>query len=392
MKSNLLVAHGGGPTAVINASLFGVIEAARQSGSIGRIYGASHGIEGVLNEQLIDLGKQDRAQIDLLPFTPSSALGSCRRKLTAEDYPLLIDIFKKYNIGYFLYNGGNDSMDTCDKVNRLALAEGLDLRVIGIPKTIDNDLGYTDHCPGFGSAARFVAMNTRDLWLEVSAMPLYVTIMETMGRNAGWLAASAALARHGDEPCAQLIYLPEKPFSEDRFMDDIERHLSRRKELLIIVSEGITDLNGQSIADLGIVDGFGHRVPGGAAKTLADKVMARLGVKARAEKPGFLGRASFVMQSSVDREEAIAVGKYAVQAALSGKTGRMVTISRVANDPYQYALGDIALELVANAEKKFPLEWINESNNGVKEEFMPYCLPLVGDAFPPYAKLDFKLI
>ncbi len=387
MKKNLLIAHGGGPTAVINASLYGVIKEAMKTNCVGCIYGAVHGIEGVLNEHFINLSKQSKTQISLLPYTPSSALGSCRRKLTSEDYPVLLDIFKKYDIGYFFYNGGNDSMDTCEIVNALAQKNGLDLMVVGIPKTIDNDLGYTDHCPGYGSASRFIAINARDLWMEVTAMPYYVTIMETMGRNAGWLAASAALAQHGDEPCAQFIYLPEVSFDEDRFLLDIEEHLSRRRDLLIIVSEGIVDQNGNSIADLGMVDGFGHKVPGGVAQTLCDKVMKRLGVKARAEKPGLLGRSSFLTQSSIDRDEAIAVGQYAVQTALAGRTGCMITIKRTLNDPYKIELGDIPLNLVANVERKFPLEWINESGNGIKDEFISYCLPLIGEPFKPYAKL-----
>lgn len=390
MKKNLLVAHGGGPTAVINASLFGVIEAAKLYDEIDGIYGAVHGIEGVLNENIVDLRAQSDAQISLLPYTPSSALGSCRRKLTADDYPVLLDIFKKHNVGYFLYNGGNDSMDTCDKVACLAETEGLDLRVIGIPKTIDNDLGHTDHCPGYGSAARFVASNTRDLWMEVSAMPLYVTILETMGRNAGWLAAASSLARHGDEACAKFIYLPEIPFDEDLFMADIDRYLTKRKDLLIVVSEGITDMNGGSIADMGMVDGFGHTIPGGVAQTLAEKVKTRLGVKARGERPGFLGRASSLMQSVPDREEAVAIGRYAVDLALAGKTGLMVTINRVRDDPYKYKLSEVELKTVANAEKKFPREWI-DGRNGIKSEFTTYCLPLIGKNLEPYAKLDLNI-
>ncbi len=390
MPGNLLVAHGGGPTAVINASLYGVIKEAGLSPQIDRVIGAFHGIEGVLNEQFIDLSAQDPKQIALLPFTPSSALGSCRRKLSGDDYPELLRIFKKHHIRYFLYNGGNDSMDTCEKVGLLAKSEGLDLQVIGIPKTIDNDLPFTDHCPGFGSAARYVAMSTRDLWMEVQAMPLYVTFLETMGRNAGWLAAGAAMARHGGKSCAQLIYLPETPYEEDKFLADIDNALSKSRALLVVVSEGLVHKDGRSIADLGMVDGFGHTIPGGVAKALSDTVISKLKVKARAEKPGFLGRSSFLMQSTSDREEAEEVGRKAVQAVLAGKTGLMISIKRISSQPYRVEYGEVPLGDVANVEHKFPQQWINSAGNYITEVFYDYCMPLIGETFPEYADLRYS--
>jgi len=389
MKGNLLVAHGGGPTAVINSSLYGVITEAKKHPNILAIYGARYGIEGVLKEDFVDLGKESEATIGLLPYTPSSAIGSCRRKLTEEDYAGLLDILVKYNIRYFFYNGGNDSMDTCNKVAKLAKDSGYDMRVIGIPKTIDNDLDLTDHCPGFGSAARFVAMTAKDLSREVEAMPLYVTILETMGRNAGWLAAASVLAKRKEDTCPQLIYLPERPFNEDNFIEDVKMWNSKVRGLLVVVSEGITDENGNMIADSGIVDGFGHKVPGGVAQVLANRVTERLGIKARAEKPGFLGRASFMLQSVVDREEAIAVGMFAVKSAVEGKSGYMVAIKRVSDVPYKFGLELVPLADVANVEKKFPLEWINERGNGVKDEFIQYCRPLIGDPLPEYAELEY---
>ena len=388
MRKNLIIAHGGGPTAVINASLYGVIKEAEKVNSIERVYGAVHGIEGVLNEHFIDLTNADADNIDMLTYTPASAIGSCRRKLTEEDYPVVMDIFKRHNIGYFIYNGGNDSMDTCDKVNRVAREAGMKLYTFGIPKTIDNDLAHTDHCPGFGSAARFVASVTRDLWCEVKALPIYVTILETMGRNAGWLAAAASLAKINDRPCAQLIYLPETAFDKDRFFSDVSNRLSRQKELLIVVSEGLAYPDGKLLADTGFVDGFGHPVPGGTAQAMARMLLDDMNIKTRAERPGLIGRALSLLQSTVDRDEAIACGRYAVKAMAEGKTDRMVSIVRQSNDPYAYSLEDVPLSAVANHEKTFPLEWITENKAGITKEFEEYCKPLIGEDFPAYSDFD----
>lgn len=389
MKGNLLIAHGGGPTAVINSSLYGVIVEASKYSDIENIIGARYGIEGVFKEDFINLKKESQSVIELLPYTPSSILGSCRRKLTEVDYPKILNIFIKYNIKYFFYNGGNDSMDTCNKVAMLAAESGYDMRVIGIPKTIDNDINLTDHCPGFGSAARFIAITAKDLAREVVAMPLYVTILETMGRNAGWLAAASVLAKANDESCPQLVYLPEIPFNEDDFISDIEKWHTKSNGLLVVVSEGLADKNGKMITDLGIADGFGHKVPGGVSQTLSDIITKRLGIKARFDKPGFVGRASFTHQSTVDREEAISVGKYAVKSAIEKQSGSMVAIRRISNNPYDYELDLVPLSKVANVEKKFPLEWINESGNGINKEFVDYCRPLVGEPLPQYADFDY---
>ena len=388
MRRNVLIAHGGGPTTVINSSLYGVLnESSRFSDRIGTVYGAVHGIEGVFHEDFIDLPSASSEQIDLLPVTPSSALGSCRRKLSEEDYPRLLEVLKKYNIGYFFYNGGNDSMDTCYKIQQLSEKSGYELTSIGIPKTIDNDLALTDHCPGYGSAARFIANNTRDLWMEVQAMPLFVTIMETMGRNAGWLAAAAGVPTYKDAPCAQLIYFPERTFDKDAFLSDVDNLLHRQKEILIVVSEGLTDSSGNMISDLGMVDGFGHKLAGGSAQALCDMVSQKLGVRARAERHGFLGRASMLMQSFQDREEAIAVGRHALRLAMDGVSGVMVAIQRESSHPYRYALTEVPLEDVANRERTLPDSYINAAGNGVTEAFREYCLPLLGEPFPPYAVL-----
>jgi len=385
MKGNLLVAHGGGPTAVINSSLYGVITEAQKHSDIEDILAARYGIEGVLIEDFININKKNQSNIDLLPGTPSSAIGSCRKKLTEEDYPILLEIFKKNNIRYFFYNGGNDSMDTCNKIAKLAEKSGYEMKVIGIPKTIDNDLAFTDHCPGFGSAARFVATSAMDLAKEVMARPAHVMIMETMGRNAGWLAASSVLGKINGESRPQLVYLPEIPFDMDSFLKDIETWNSKVTGLLVVVSEGLADKNGEMIAHRGLVDSFGHKTPGGVAQMLADTIIKRLGINAWAEVLGLLGRTSMPTQSSIDRDEAIAVGKFAVKSVIEGKTGQMVAIERISNYPYEFALKLVELSKVANVEKKFPLEWINEEGNGIKEDFMDYCMPLIGDPLPEYA-------
>lgn len=388
MNNNLIIAHGGGPTAVINASLYGAVDEARKSNCFGKILGAVHGIEGVLNEQFIDFTQMSRAKIDLLAVTPSSAIGSCRRKLTEEDYPVVLDIFKKYEVGYFIYNGGNDSMDTCEKISRIAKQAGYDLVVGGIPKTIDNDLEFTDHCPGYGSAARFIAANTRDLRCEEEALPIYPMIIETMGRNAGWLTAAASLAEMNGKPCADLIYLPEYAFNEQAFLDDMENCLSRSKAVIAVVCEGLADENGKPVADTGFVDGFGHSVPGGTAQAMADIVLKKLGVKTRYEKLGLVGRASAVWQSAVDREEAIGAGRYIIQALANRKSGYMAAIDRLSNQPYEISYSLVPLSKVANFEKKFPLEWINKAHNGICGGFEEYCRPLIGGNFAPYASFD----
>ena len=387
MKGNLLVAHGGGPTAVINASLQGVIEEARRHGDIKRILGARYGVEGILAEDFIDLGRESEGTVSLLSLTPGSALGSCRRKLQETDYPRILDCLRRNGVRYLLYNGGNDSMDTCARIAGIAGLAGADeIRVIGIPKTIDNDLAHTDHCPGFGSAARYVAVATRELAGEAASLPIHVLVLEVMGRNAGWLAAAASLAGE-DGRGADLIYLPERPFVEGEFLEDVEALWARKKGVLVVASEGLVDARGRTIADTGMVDGFGHVVPGGVGQSLADRIVTGLKIKSRAEKPGLLGRASAALQSEVDRLEAYQVGVHAVRSAVEGASGSMVSIRRVSDRPYRPALGLVPLEDVANVERKFPVEWINDRGNGVEGRFREYCAPLVGGALPQRAVL-----
>lgn len=386
MGINILVAHGGGPTAVINTSLQGVVEAARESGKVDKIYAARFGAEGLLKGDFIDLTDVPAEKIKLLSYTPASAIGSCRRKLKEDDFPVVIDVLKKNHIHAFFYNGGNDSMDTCHKVNELAIKEGLDLRVIGIPKTMDNDLEVTDHCPGFGSAARYAAINAAELALDASALPIHVRVMELMGRNAGWVTAASAMASRLTN-CEQLVYLPEVPIDVDKMLADIEKGFAKGKGLLVTVSEGVCDLEGKPLADTGIVDGFGHVIPGGVGQHIADLVVQKTGLNSRAEKPGLLGRTSIPYVSLIDRQEAYEVGAEAVRAALRGESGYMVAIEAHRGEKYSSNLFLTPLAGVANAEKKFPMEWIIDGNQ-IADEFFEYANPLMGGDLPEFALLQ----
>lgn len=382
---NILIAHGGGPTAVINSSLQGIIEAARESGQVGRIYAARHGVEGILKGDLIDLTDVPAETVRRLAHTPASAIGSCRRKLGEADYPVILQCLKKHEIDCFFYNGGNDSMDTCQKIHAMALREGLDLRVIGIPKTMDNDLAVTDHCPGFGSAARYAAVNAAELALDTAALPIHVIVLELMGRNAGWVTAASAWASRATH-CEQLVCLPEQPVDEKKLLAAAERRFAKGKGLLICVSEGVCGMDGKPLASTGIVDGFGHTVAGGTAQYLADRLMQELGVKARAEKPGLLGRTSIPYASAVDRREAYEVGSYGLKAALRGESGSMVAIRADRSGAYRSELFLTPLTNVANVEKCFPQEWITE-DFGISDAFFDYAAPLMDELPRQYAFL-----
>ena len=376
LKGNMLIAHGGGPTPVINSSLLGAVREAKRHSEIETIYGARFGAEGILAGDLIDLGAVSDEDLGLLARTPASAIGSCRRKLTDADYPAVLECFKKFNIRYFFYNGGNDSMDTCHKVYQLACQSGYELRVIGIPKTIDNDLAVTDHCPGFGSAAKFAAASALETAQDAAALPIHVVVMEMMGRNAGWITAASALFTHL-MPCEHLVYLPETAFDKEEFLAAVRERWARGRGLLVTISEGLHYADGSPVADSGVVDGFGHKVPGGAAQTLSDMIMAETGLKSRSEKPGLLGRTSVALMSEVDRAEAELAGAQAVKSAVEGQTGFMVGFAAAREPEYSCETMLIPLEQVANAEKTFPLEWITPG--GVSDEFRAYCLPLIGE-------------
>ncbi len=389
MKERLIgaciFAQSGGPTAVINASAYGVIKTALDADEITNIYGAANGILGVLNDKLYDMSKEDPKELELLLQTPSSELGSCRYKIADPDvddtdYQRILEIFEKYNVRYFFYNGGNDSMDTCNKVSRFMAKVGYACRVIGVPKTIDNDLFGTDHCPGFGSAAKYIATSVAEVYKDAHVYNTgMVTIFEIMGRNAGWLTASAALA--GIIGCGpDLIYLPETEFDMDKFLNEVSDIYRENGNVIVAVSEGIRYADGQFVSEAktSATDGFGHAQLGGLAAILTNAVKERLGVKVRGIELSLLQRCASHSASKTDVDEAFFAGKTAVESALDGQTGKMVAFKREYDDGKYICRAElIPLTEVANFEKKIPLEWINEEQNGVCSEFIDYALPLI---------------
>ena len=379
----MLIAHGGGPTPVINNSLLGVLETAGACDAIGTVYGARFGVEGILQDDLADLSAGEAQRLRRLSGTPASVIGSCRRKLSESDYPRILECLEKHDIGYFLYNGGNDSMDTCHRIHQLAVRSGYALRVIGIPKTIDNDLMHTDHSPGYGSAARYAAVSAAELAMDTASLPIHVIIMELMGRNAGWITASATLFKDA-MPCEQLVYLPEQPLNRQRFLADIAAAYDKRHGLLVVVSEGLKDEEGIAIGDTGLKDGFGHIIPGGTAQYLADLILTQTNLRARAEKPGLLGRTSMAYLSPVDSDEAYRAGAFAVESAAQGESGYMVSIEADRSPAYVSRMRLVPLESVANAEKSFPPEWICSKERSIATQFKEYCLPLLGTQKPDY--------
>ncbi len=387
--NNCIIAQSGGPTAVINSSACGVIQAALSSVMIDRVFGAHNGILGVLNEDLFDLSKEDPAVIEAMRTTPAAALGSCRYKIkNEEDYQRIVDVFRKYEVGYFFYIGGNDSMDTADKVEKLAKAQGFPLVCIGVPKTIDNDLACTDHCPGYGSVIKYLATVVMEAGRDTEA--LYTTdtvnIIETMGRNTGWIAAGTALAKRTAEDAPHIILLPEVPFDEESFCTRVRYFLDNLGRCVIVVSEGTQYADGTYIAEQKgefASDSFGHVQLGGAATVIKHIVENSVGVKARFSIPSTIQRAGAHWASSVDANEAYAVGKQAVKLAEAGISGVMVTLGRTDTDQPQTILGTAALSDVANGEKLFPKEWISEDGFFVTKQFIEYAKPLIqGESIP----------
>jgi 6-phosphofructokinase 1 len=392
----LLVGQSGGPTPVINASLAGVVGEAQRHDCFTGIYGLVHGIQGALKEELLDLGSQGETDLELLARTPASALGSCRHKLSDDDYDRILEVFGAHNVRHFVYIGGNDSMDTCYRISELAAIAGYEMQVMGVPKTIDNDLAFTDHCPGYGSAARFLAMATRDTGRDLEAMATFddVVILEAMGRNAGWLAAASVLGRETEDEAPHLVYVPEVPFDEERFLDDVARVHGRLGRAFVVVSEGVRDADGRFITDhqLGgtASDAFGHAVHAlttGVAAYLVDLVSKKLGLQARFLRPGLIGRALNCCVAEIDRVEAQRVGRQAVVHLAAGQSGYMVSLERLSDDPYHCETGAIHLRRVANAEKLLPREFVNEAGNMIAEGFWTYALPLIDGPLPPLARL-----
>ncbi|MDD3418789.1 MAG: 6-phosphofructokinase [Eubacteriales bacterium] len=387
LKGNLVFGQSGGPTSVINSSAAGVfLEALEHPEIIGRVYGMRHGIEGILNDELYDITLEDKKELEYLTGTPSSILGTCRYKLADPDvddtdYQRILEIFKKYDIRYFFYNGGNDSMDTCHKVKRYLEKNDYECCVIGIPKTVDNDLYGTDHCPGFGSAARYVATAISEVWHDTHSYhtPMAV-VFECMGRHAGWLAGASALASV-IERGPDLVYLPERPFDEDKMIRDAKKILKEKNIVLISVSEGIKTKDGQLVVEqlsARKTDAFGHKQLGGTAQLLAERLGEALGIKVRGIEFSLLQRSAAHCASGVDIEEALRAGREGVKAAISGTTGVMMGFERKPGQDYGVDIVHIPLEKVANTEKTVPLDWINEEGNGVTQAFIDYCLPLIG--------------
>ena len=403
LVGNALLGQSGGPTSVINASAAGVFIEALNQENITGVFGAVHGIKGILDEDFIDITKEDLDELKRLKNTPSSSIGSVRYKLKDpkkddSEYRRLLEVFRKYNIRYFFYNGGNDSMDTCNKISKFFKKEGFDCNVMGVPKTIDNDLNVTDHSPGYGSAAKYVATTFMELFHDATVydQPM-ITVVEVMGRNAGWLTAAAALAQYkGQGP--DLMYLPEKTFDPEVFFSDVDRVLKQKGKVIVAVSEGIKTKEGKYVPELYQElkkDAFGHAQLGGTAQALVSELGNRFNVKLRAIEFSLMQRSAAHLASKVDVTEAYNAGRKAVQAAVSGVTDKMIGFKRVSSNPYKIKYVRIPLQKAANEEQKVPLHWIKEDNTGLTQEYIDYALPLIQgdekakieDGLPRFAKL-----
>src|ERR1700728_1263602 len=395
-KKNAFYAQSGGVTAVINASACGLIETARRyPNKIGRVYAGRHGIIGALTEDMIDVSKESRAAVSALRHTPGGAFGSARYKLAGIDksraqYERLIEIFRAHDIGYFFYNGGNDSMDTAQKVSEIAVQMDFPLACIGIPKTVDNDLPLTDCCPGFGSAAKYIAISTREAALDVASMARTSTkvfVLEVMGRHAGWMAAAGGLAgeKAGDAP--HIILFPEIAFDKQAFLKKVKATVEKRGYCVIVVSEGVQDADGKFLAEAGTKDAFGHAQLGGVGPVVAQMTQQAFGYKFHWAVADYLQRSARHIASKVDVEQAYAVGKAALELALKGRNAVMPVIVRKSSKPYRWSIGEAPLSAIANQEKKVPRDFITADGFGITTACRNYLLPLIrGEAYPPYAR------
>jgi len=380
---NCLVAQSGGPTAVINASVAGVISEALNQECIEEIYGGMNGVLGILKEDLIDLAEESQQNIRGLRYTPASALGTCRFKLKRDqEYERILEVFEAHNIRYFFYCGGNDSQDTADKISKLAQSKGYELRVIGVPKTIDNDLVTTDHCPGYGSVVKYLCTVVKESALDHEAMGQHdlVSIIEVMGRNAGWIAAGATLAKSKENPndAPHLIYLPELPFSKENFIEDVQSVLKKNKYCMVIVGEGLVDKDGNYVANSATgQDAFGHQQLGGVGDFLANLVEQNLAVKARSSKLGIGQRAAAHCSSQTDNDESFMAGQAAVKAAMEGETDKMVILVRGEEEAYSCETGLAPLSEIANGVKEIPSDWISEDGVSMTAKFIKYAQPLI---------------
>jgi len=391
-EGNLVIANGGGPTAVINASVVGaLLEALSRLHESSRVWGARNGISGLLDEAFLDLRRQPPGVWDEIRLAPASALGSCRKKLGAEELGRALEVCRKHEIRYFLYVGGNDSMDTANKLAAAAEEAGYELFVAGIPKTVDNDLAETDFCPGYGSCARFYAQALIDLGADVRSLPTPVSIFETMGRNAGWLAASTVLGRESPDDAPHLVYVPEVPLSHERFLADVQAVYSEHGWVVVAISEGVRDERGEPLSDAigeAATDGFGHRLPGDVAPALARLVTRELGLRARSEKPGLIARASSHHVSPADRAAAQGAGRFAAHQVLAGSSRFMASIQRLRSQPLELGYRAVPLEATANLERLLPDSYVTPTKNDIEPDFCSYARPLIGGELRSYHRLD----
>lgn len=391
---NAFYAQSGGVTAVINASACGVIETARKhSDKIGKIYAGKNGIIGALTEELIDTNVESDANIAALRHTPSGVFGSCRFKLKGLDenkreYERLIEVFKAHNIGYFFYNGGGDSADTCHKISQLSETMNYPIQAIHVPKTVDNDLPITDNCPGFGSVAKYIAVSTREASYDVRSMAKSSTkvfVLEVMGRHAGWIAAAGGLAADADNDIPIIILFPEVEFDQEAFLANCKQKIESHGYVIVVVSEGAHWPDGRFLAEQGTKDAFGHAQLGGAAPVVANMIKQKLGYKFHWSVADYLQRAARHLASKTDVDQAYAVGKAAVELALEGKNAIMPAVIRTSNDPYRWEIQEADLSQVANVEKMMPTEFITEDGFGITQACREYLLPLIqGEDYPPY--------
>lgn len=381
MGDNLLIVHGGGPTAVINCSLYGAVEEAVASGRVEAVYGALGGMKGLLTENFIRMDKLSQAERQGLLTTPGSAIGTSRDAMEKEDYAKAAEVLEKNHIKFALFNGGNGTMDTCGKVYEACRAAGGEVLVAGIPKTMDNDIAVTDHSPGFPSAALYMAGTVREICADVRSLPIHVCVVEAMGRNAGWVTAAAELARQDGELGPDLIYLPERDFDENAFLADVERLWAKGKGVVVVASEGIHGPGGKPLVPPIFQTGRSTYF-GDVSAHLAQLVVKGLGVKARSEKPGIAGRCSIHWRSSVDCQEAEEAGRAAVRAVLSGQTGVMPAFRRLSDNPYESEMFLAPIQQVMLTERTLPQEYINAQGNGVTEAYGQWLRPLLGEELP----------
>jgi len=389
LVGNCLIGQSGGPTAVINASVAGVVAEALNHSSIEEVYGALNGVLGLLGEDLVDLAAESQQAIRGLRYTPGAALGTCRSKLKKPaEFERVLEVFKAHNIRYYFHIGDGDSQETALKLGELAKAQAYDLRIIGIPKTIENDLPATDHCPGYGSAIKYIGATVKELSLDADAMGQgdLVTIVEVMGRNSGWLAAGASLAKRRDHPNdpPHLVYLPEVPFTNEKFLDDVRRVLKREKHAVVVVGEGLVDKDGNYVS-VENADAAGHTQLGGVGETLKDLVESQIGAKCRVARLGITQRSAAHLASKTDADEAFLAGQAAVKAAIAGESDKLVTLVRGDGDNYTCETGLSALSDVIGNPKRLPKEWINEDGVSLNFQFFRYATPLIqGEVTVPY--------